>query len=258
MDQSLDSQASLPVAAPSVRRVEPSRPLLWLRLGWRDLWRTPAGSAGVGLLVAGIGLLLVTLAWRATYLAPALLCGFLLVAPFVAIVVYVQSRQLERGEALDSAAATDAWRANAGSIALFGLVLAIAYFCWERAAAIVFALFYAGGAFDLARLPEQLLAGQHTALLTGFFASGAVLAAAVFAISVVSAPLLIDRPVDAVTAMLTSLRCCQANPAAMLLWAALIALLTGIGFATAMIGLVFIFPWLAHASWHAYRDMVDS
>ena len=204
-------------------------------------------------------MLLMALAWRATYLAPALLCGFLIVAPFIAIVVYVQSQQLERGAMPDSAAATNEWRANAGSIALFGLVLAIAYFCWERTAAIVFALFYSGEAFELARLPEQLLfSGQHGALLLTFFAAGAVLAAGVFAISVVSAPLLVDRPVDAITAMLTSLRCCRVNPAPMLLWAALIATLTALGFATLMVGLVFVFPWLAHASWHAYRDMVES
>jgi uncharacterized membrane protein len=72
----------------------------------------------------------------------------------------------------------------------------------------------------------------------------------------VTAPLLVDRPLDTVTAMLTSLRCCTRNPAPMLLWAALIAALTVLGFATLMLGLIVIFPWLAHASWHAYRDLV--
>jgi uncharacterized membrane protein len=69
--------------------------------------------------------------------------------------------------------------------------------------------------------------------------------------------MLVDRPVDVVTAALTSLRCCIRNPIPMLVWAALIAGLTLLGFATLMLGLIFIFPLLAHASWHAYREMVE-
>lgn len=256
MDRSLDAQDSAPVPVPRVRRIATTRPIEWLRLGARDLRRTPAASLGVGLLVAGIGLLLMALAWRMVYLAPALLCGFLIVGPFVAIAVYAQSRRLERDQASPPAAANDPWGGNGGSIALYGLVLAIAYFFWEGIAAVLFALFYSGEALEPARLVAQLLSGQHAALLVAFFATGAVFAAGAFAISVVSAPLLLDRPVDAITAMLTSLRCCAVNPAPMLLWAALIALLTALGLATAMIGLIPIFPWLAHASWHAYRDMV--
>jgi len=69
--------------------------------------------------------------------------------------------------------------------------------------------------------------------------------------------MLLDRPVDVITAVLTSVRCCVANPAAMLLWALLIALLTAIGFATALLGLLVVFPWLGFASWHAYCDLLD-
>jgi uncharacterized membrane protein len=68
--------------------------------------------------------------------------------------------------------------------------------------------------------------------------------------------MLLDRNVDVVTAALTSLKCCLTNPRATLVWAVLIALLTAVGFATFMIGLVVIFPLLGHASWHAYRDLV--
>jgi len=91
-----------------------------------------------------------------------------------------------------------------------------------------------------------------------FFAVGAVFAAAVFAFGIVTAPLLLDRPVDVVTAALTSLRCCAANPGTLLKWALMIAVLTLVAAATVMIGMVVIFPWLGHASWHAYRDLVES
>jgi uncharacterized membrane protein len=252
------AETSESVPMPRVRRVGIERPWIWLRRGGADLLRTPAQSLGTGALVAAIGLALGGAGWQAAYMAPALLGGFLLVAPFLAIVLYALSRQLEQqGGAVDSAQAWRAWRGNAGSIALFGLMLALAYIVWERLAAIVFALFYEGQALQLSRWPLELMSGQYTTLLLAFVCVGAALAALVFALGVVSAPLLIDRPVDAITAMLSSLQCCRINGAAMLLWAALIAGLTALGFATLMLGLVVIFPLLAHASWHAYRDMVE-
>jgi uncharacterized membrane protein len=94
-------------------------------------------------------------------------------------------------------------------------------------------------------------------LVIAFVGVGGLLALAVYALGVVTAPLLLDRDVDVVTAAVTSLRCCLRNPGAALLWAALIAALTALGFATLMLGLVVIFPWLGHASWHAYRDLVE-
>jgi uncharacterized membrane protein len=148
-------------------------------------------------------------------------------------------------------------RANAGSIALFGLMLVLAYIFWERSAAILFAFYYSGEAIHLSQLMAEVASGQYLGLMLIFLAAGALLAGAVFALSVVSAPMLVDRPVDVVTAALTSLRCCVRNPLPMLMWAALIAGLTLLGFATLMLGLIFIFPLLAHASWHAYREMVE-
>jgi len=242
---------------PQLRRIGATQPLRWLRQGARDLARTPGPSLGMGLLIAALGLLLGGAGWKASYMAPALLGGFLLVAPVAAILLYALARQLERGEPASLAGAWQAWRANAGSIMLFGLVLCLAYIVWERLAAIVFALFYEGQPLQLSRWPAELLSGRYNELLLAFMLVGACLAALVFALGVVSAPLLVDRPVDVITAMLTSLHCCRLNPAPLLLWALLIAGLTALGFATLMLGLIVIFPWLAHASWHAYRDLVE-
>ena len=260
MDHAFDHrELPHPVEAPRLREVGLEQPFVWLRLGARDLMRMPRPSLGIGGLVAVFGLVLMAATWKATYVAPALLGGFLLVAPLIAIPLYALSRQLEQGDASSVAMARGVWRTNAGSIALFGLMLTLAYIFWERLAAIVFAFFYSGQALYLSRLPaELLLSGHYVGLLFAFFAAGAALAAVVFMFSVVSAPLLADRPVDAVTAVLTSLRCCARNPGPMLVWAALIAALTVVGFATVMLGLIVIFPWLAYASWHAYRDLVEA
>lgn len=89
-----------------------------------------------------------------------------------------------------------------------------------------------------------------------WLALGAFLAAPVFASSVVAIPLLLDRPVGLLGAVLTSWRVVQTHPLPMALWAALLMGLTVVGMATALLGLVVIAPWLAHASWHAYRDLV--
>lgn len=257
MEHPLDSDSFL--EAPTVRRVSVLRPFAWLGMGARDLGFRPAASFGIGAVVAVIGLILMTVTWHATYLAPALLGGFLLVAPFIAMPLYALSRQRAQSAAPDTPQAFRAWRGNADSIALFGLVLALAYLAWERLAAIVFALFFTEQVQQVPNLPPALLlSGQPASLVLAFLAVGATVAAGVFALGVVSVPSLMDRPVDVITAALTSVRCCARNPVAMLLWAALIATLTALGFASFMLGLVVIFPWLAHASWHAYREMVET
>lgn len=257
MDHAVDRH-SLAVPTPGVRRVEAARVFVWLQRGWADLVRARTSSLGYGALVAAFGVGLLVLAWRASYLVPALIGGFLLVAPFVAIVFYALSRQIERGEPVDGAAALFAWQRNAGQIALWGVALMLTLILWERLAAITFALFYGGEVADVETLARDVFfSGRYVELLIAFFGVGGLLALAVFAFGAVTAPLLLDRDLDVVTAAVTSLRCCLRNPATALLWAALIAALTALGFATAMLGLVVIFPWLGHASWHAYRDLVE-
>ncbi|WP_298231732.1 DUF2189 domain-containing protein [uncultured Azohydromonas sp.] len=243
--------------APGVRAVTTDRPLHWLRQGMHDMMRTPAPSLGMGVLIAAVGMLLSTAAWKATYIAPALLGGFLLVGPFLAIALYGLASQMEEGQAPHLRDSLQAIRTNAGSIALFGLMLTLTYLLWERMAAILFAFYYSGEAIHLSQLMAEVLSGQYLGLMLIFLGAGALLAGAVFALSVVSAPMLVDRPVDVITAALTSLRCCVRNPLPMLLWAALIAGLALLGFATLMLGMIFVFPLLAHASWHAYREMVE-
>jgi len=152
----------------------------------------------------------------------------------------------------------DDWRHNRAAISLFGLVLALTLLAWERISAVLFALFYGGDVPELTRFLEDVLfSGRYLDFVVAYFAAGAVLAVVVFCISVVSLPLMLDRDMDTVAAILTSLRAVRANPGAMLVWAALIALLMALGYATLMIGVVVIFPLLAHATWHCYRDVVD-
>ena len=246
------------VAEPSVRRIDAARPLVWLRRGWDDLAHAGWASLAHGGFVSVLGICLLLLAWKAPYMVPAYLGGFLLVAPFAAIGLYALSRQLDQDQAVDGHAALHAWSDNAGSVALFGLMLAVALIFWERTTAVLFALLYTGNAADVGSVLAGLLLDPRNLLLAlAFFGAGAVLAAVVFALGVVTVPMMLDRPVDVITAALTSLRCCARNPVPMLVWAALIAGITALGFASGMLGLIVAFPLLGHASWHAYRDLVE-
>lgn len=242
---------------PDVRHIDGGRPWQWLAAGIADLKRAPGASLVYGAVIAAVGALVLTLTWKAAHLVPALVGGFLLVAPFFAIGLYDISRQAEAGGAVDGGASFTAWRRNTGQIALFGVVLMLTLIAWERLSAIIFALFYGGEVASVERLlRDVLLSGQYWPLLIAYFGIGALVALTVFAIGVVTAPMLLDRDVDVVTAMVTSVRCCQRNPGPMLLWAVLIAVLTAIGFATYAIGLLIVFPVIGHATWHAYRDLV--
>jgi uncharacterized membrane protein len=150
------------------------------------------------------------------------------------------------------------FRRNGQSIAFFGLILALVMLFWERVSAVSFALIAidSPGAAS-AYLSDLVFSGGHLAFTVTWMGLGGLLALGVFAISVVAVPLLLDRDTDVATAMMTSLRTFGLNTGPLLLWAGLIVTLTLLGFATLLFGLVVIMPVLGHASWHAYRDLVE-
>jgi uncharacterized membrane protein len=93
--------------------------------------------------------------------------------------------------------------------------------------------------------------------LVAYVVVGGFFAALVFAIAVVSVPMMLDRNTDGIVASITSLRACRDNVPAMLVWAALIAAIVGLGFLLWLVGLVVAVPLIGHATWHAYRELVE-
>jgi uncharacterized membrane protein len=247
------------VETPQVRGVALSAPLMWLAAGARDLARAAPVSLAYGVAFAAFGFVATSLAWERPHLVTALASGFFLVAPFLAIGFYETSRRLARGEAPGYRDLWRAWSRNPESIGLFGLALVLMVIAWERLSAILFGLFFGGSLPDARSLADQVLfSGEHLGFLAAYVGLGAVLAAVTFAISVVAVPMLIDRDVDVVTAMMTSLKVVAVNPAAMLLWAALIVALVLAGMATFFVGLAVTLPLVAHATWYAYRGLVEA
>jgi uncharacterized membrane protein len=123
---------------------------------------------------------------------------------------------------------------------------------------VIVALFYKGPALaPQAMIIEVLVNPQHYLMFFIYMCSGGLLAAVVFALSVVSMPMLVDRRSDLLAALSTSVNAVAENPLPLAFWAALLMLLTGLGFATALLGLIVVMPWLGHASFHAYKELVE-
>lgn len=253
---------------PTVRPVALTAPLDWLALGWRDLWRIGLPSLAHGLVLAAFGALMLLVAGNRFWLLAGAFSGFLVVAPVLATGLYALSRALERGEPADWHTITKTWtrwqysryavHGGYWSLVRFGALLSLAGTGWVLTSAALITLL----APKLVYTPMDFV--RHVVLAPGghtfelWLTMGALMAAPLFASSVVSMPLLLDRRVDVLQAVLTSWKTVLRNPGALALWAALIMVLTLLGMLSALLGLVIVLPWLGHASWHAYRALVDA
>jgi uncharacterized membrane protein len=252
-----ETEPPQPSPFPPVRAVPAGAPFRWLAAGWADFRAAPVPSMFYGACFALMGWL-IALTFRHAYpYVSALVTGFFLVGPFLAIGLYDLSRRRERGDPPWLAPTLDAWRPNVGAIGVFALVLAVILMVWARASLVVFALFYTSEMPSVAGFLEQVLSLQNLEFLVAYFCVGGFFALLVFAISVVSVPMMMDRGTDGIVAVLTSLKAFGANVPAMIAWGLLIAVVIGAGFAVWFVGLVVAVPVIGHATWHAYRALVE-
>lgn len=238
-----------PFVAPC-RELPPGAPLEWLRSGWRDFRAAPGLSLAWGAFCWFLSTAITWLAWKTGgwVLLISLLSGFIFVAPWLAFGMYSVSRQLCLGRRPTLAwTLRAAWRPLANSL-VFALVLLVILLVWARAGAMVHIFFPADGEVRLRELTTFLAVGS---------AVGSLFAAITFSASVFSLPFIANRDVDVVTAVVSSINAVLRNRRTMLSWAILVALLTGVGFATAMVGFIVIIPWLGYATWHGYRSALD-
>jgi uncharacterized membrane protein len=211
-----------------------------------------------GLVAAAFGALLVGLARDRFWLLAGAFSGFLLVAPLVATGLYAVSRAREKQQAAGLAVALGAWVPKDSRLVRFGLLLALAGTGWVLTSASLITAFAGAQVKSPADFLRVVVLSDSNHIFEAWVVLGSVLAAPMFASSVVAIPMLLDRPHGVITAVATSVGAALLNPLAMALWATLILGLTLLGMATLMIGLIVVVPWLAHASWHAYRDLVRS
>lgn len=231
-----------------------------LRAGWADLLRAPSYGAffSVVYVLAGWGIV-ASLALRGQiwWTIPAM-AGFPILGPFLACGFYEVSRRLEAGEPLVAREIVGLiWRQKERQIPSMAAVVVIFFLFWNFLSHITFAIFLGTATLtNVSSSWEVFLTPAGLAMLGFGTLFGAAIAFLLFALTVVSLPLLLDREVDFITAMLTSVACVRASPWVMLVWAGGIALGLGLGMATGFLGLLIVLPLFGHASWHLYRRLV--
>lgn len=244
------SPENMPFAAPC-RTLEMTAPLRWLRLGWADLTRAPRLSLTYGAAMVALSMLIAAFAWRfgtiALYIGLA--TGFVFIGPALAVGLYSISRQLGKGRVpVMGYCLRQGWH-HIRELLVMGAVLLVVMLVWARAAAMLHVFFPVESSPSLKDMLPFLGIGS---------AVGAVFAAIVFAASAFSLPMIMDRKVDSISAVVTSVNAVLRNRKPMLLWACLIGLSVVLGFATAFVGFAVLLPLIGHATWHAYEETIDA
>jgi len=229
--------------------VGPDAPLRWLAGGLGDLARVPGVCLVHGVILAAVSLGLsaaLLSAWGAFW-PVALVFGFILIAPLLAMGPYETGRLLEAGRRPTLGRTLLVRRAVRGDVAALGAGLLILFGLWLQAAQIVYGL----STWRLDETPAELAAfalgtGEGRTMLLVGSGVGAVLGLLTFACVVVAAPMLLDARMGVFAAVAKSVRALSAN-----FWP-LVALSAVSGFALMAV----VFPWLGLASWRAFRDRV--
>ncbi len=242
-----------------VSTIDLGRPWEWLGKGWKDIQAAPGYSLtyGTGIVLLSVLMTSLMIVGELTFLVPFLVAGFFLMAPLLSIGLYQMSAHLERGESLKSCQALEAFKRNQGQLGMVTGFLFGALQAWLVVSVVLMILLFTEPvpAFDNF-VSVVFLSGEHNLMLLAITLVGAFFAAFVFSIMAITVPLLMDRQVDALTAMRTSARAVMMNRGPMALWACLIVLIGGIGLVTFYLGLFIAIPLVGHATWHAYRDLV--
>jgi uncharacterized membrane protein len=229
--------------------LDPAAPLRWLALGWADLKRARRQSLAYGLGIVGIVYLVFGLAWDDGHTVElfTVAVALVLASPVLAFGLYSISRQLELGREPRLGVCWMESRNHLRNELLFALVILVVLLIWARAASMVHVFFPVGEDIGLVGWLQFLGVGS---VVGGLFAT------IVFAASVVSLPLMLDRDTDAITGVLSSVNAVLSTKLTMLVWAFLIFGLIAVGLATAGLGLAIVLPLVGHATWHAYRETI--
>ncbi len=231
-------------------------PLRWLARGWNDLTAHIGIGFFYGLCFWAMASTLSVVFRSSPEYVMSIASGCLLLGPFLAMGLYEVSRRREQGRAADLMSSLTCWDTRLRSLAMLVLVLIVLELLWGRASLVVFAVFFHTGMPSTSGTLAALLDPQNWEFVAVYAVVGGFFAVLVFAISVVSIPMILDRDTDAISAAITSLQVVAANTGVMLLWGMLITALVVLALLPWGLGLLLLGPWLGHASWHAYRGAV--
>lgn len=258
-----------PIPLPQVRTVGLMQPMTWLVLAWRDMARSGWISFAHGLAITAFGGAILAVAHHRFWLLAGALSGFLVVAPVLATSLYALSRALEQRQEANLGGVLKTWLNWQNShfnkwgndywcMVQFGALLALAATGWVITSAAFITLLAPVPVETPMDFMRHVVLANNGWLFELWLGLGSLLAAPIFASSVIAMPLLLDRRASLRVAVLTSWQVVVANPLPMAFWAALILGFTLLGLGSLLLGLIFVMPMLGHASWHAYRDLVDA
>jgi uncharacterized membrane protein len=233
-----------------------SAPFGWLAQGWRDMMAAKSLAAFYGVCFWLMALVVGVVFSNKPEYAMSIASGCLLVGPFLAMGLYEASRRLEQAETPELGASLSCWDKHIRSMGMLVLVLVVLELLWGRASLVVFAVFFNTGMPSTTGVIQAIFNLQNWEFLAVYLMVGGFFAALVFAISVVSIPMILDRDTDAISAAITSLQVVFGNILVMLLWGLLVSALVAMALVPYGAGLLLIGPWLGHASWHAYKGSV--
>ena len=234
-----------------------SAPFQWLVLGWRDLTANIGIGLFYGLCFWAMGLTLAAVFRARPEYVMSIASGCLLVGPFLAMGLYDVSRRRERGQAPRLSTSLTCWEAHLRSVGMLVLVLIVLELLWGRASLVVFAVFFNTGMPSTTGVVDAVFNPQNWEFVAVYLAVGAVFACIVYAMAVVSIPMILDRDTDAISAAIASIQVVFENTGVMILWGLVLTALVVVALIPWGLGLLLVGPWLGHASWHAYRGAIQ-
>ncbi len=251
---------SPPPATPEINLVDASDLRASLAAGWQDFRRAPLlGAAFAAVFVLGGWLITwaMTTTGQIWWTLPAS-AGFPILGPFIACGFYEISRRLEAGEPLVASEVFGViFRQKDRQIPAIAAVIVVYFLFWNFLSHMIFALFLGNAVMtNVSSSLAVFLSPQGLAMLGFGTLVGAAFATLLFCLTVVSLPMLLDREVDFVTAMLTSFALVRENPGVMLGWGMLIATSLFVAMLPGFLGLFLVLPLFGHASWHLYRRAI--